>query len=291
MPSPRRAGGAGADRPRHGTSAACRSTARSAPAWRPGSGCGERCARRWRTPTSAGTARAHPAGLAGEEVPVAVRVVTVARDAELWARRAGWPATRRGAGAPARPRLRPRRRRRPARRWRALARPRSATIRAPRCSTPSRRPWSTIARGRARRGAGRGRRLHRPQVAVAARSLDRRRRVSWPTPPAPPGCPALTRRTLGRAALVHDVGRVGVPNGIWDRPGPLTRRRSGNGCGCTRTSPSGSCSALRAAGAVRRRRRPPPRARRRLRLPPRHRTASSSTSAPGCSPPPTPTTR
>jgi HD-GYP domain-containing protein (c-di-GMP phosphodiesterase class II)/DNA-binding CsgD family transcriptional regulator len=24
-----------------------------------------------------------------------------------------------------------------------------------------------------------------------------------------------------RAALVHDLGRVGVPNGIWDRPGPL----------------------------------------------------------------------
>ena len=27
---------------------------------------------------------------------------------------------------------------------------------------------------------------------------------------------------VGRAALVHDVGRVGVPNGIWDRPGPLS---------------------------------------------------------------------
>ena len=25
-----------------------------------------------------------------------------------------------------------------------------------------------------------------------------------------------------RAALLHDVGRVGVPNGIWDRAGPLT---------------------------------------------------------------------
>lgn len=24
-----------------------------------------------------------------------------------------------------------------------------------------------------------------------------------------------------RAALVHDLGRVGIPNGIWDRPGPL----------------------------------------------------------------------
>jgi HD-GYP domain-containing protein (c-di-GMP phosphodiesterase class II) len=30
------------------------------------------------------------------------------------------------------------------------------------------------------------------------------------------------QRTLCRAALVHDIGRVGVPNGIWDKPGPLT---------------------------------------------------------------------
>ena len=27
---------------------------------------------------------------------------------------------------------------------------------------------------------------------------------------------------VARAALVHDVGRVGIANGIWDRPGPLT---------------------------------------------------------------------
>jgi HD-GYP domain-containing protein (c-di-GMP phosphodiesterase class II) len=26
-----------------------------------------------------------------------------------------------------------------------------------------------------------------------------------------------------RAALVHDLGRTGIPNGIWDKPGPLTR--------------------------------------------------------------------
>ena len=33
-----------------------------------------------------------PKGLAGAEVPVAVRIVTVARDMELWARLAGWAA-------------------------------------------------------------------------------------------------------------------------------------------------------------------------------------------------------
>jgi HD-GYP domain-containing protein (c-di-GMP phosphodiesterase class II) len=27
---------------------------------------------------------------------------------------------------------------------------------------------------------------------------------------------------LRRAALVHDLGRTGIPNGIWDRPGPLS---------------------------------------------------------------------
>ena len=27
---------------------------------------------------------------------------------------------------------------------------------------------------------------------------------------------------LRRAALVHDLGRVGVPNGVWDKPGPLS---------------------------------------------------------------------
>jgi HD-GYP domain-containing protein (c-di-GMP phosphodiesterase class II) len=29
--------------------------------------------------------------------------------------------------------------------------------------------------------------------------------------------------TLHRAALLHDIGRVGVANGLWEKPGPLTR--------------------------------------------------------------------
>ncbi|WP_232248558.1 HD domain-containing phosphohydrolase [Streptacidiphilus rugosus] len=36
------------------------------------------------------------------------------------------------------------------------------------------------------------------------------------------GLPAPTRATLRRAALVHDLGRLGVPNTVWDKPGPLT---------------------------------------------------------------------
>jgi HD-GYP domain-containing protein (c-di-GMP phosphodiesterase class II) len=31
------------------------------------------------------------------------------------------------------------------------------------------------------------------------------------------------RATLRRAALLHDLGRVGVPTAVWERPGPLRR--------------------------------------------------------------------
>ena len=34
--------------------------------------------------------------------------------------------------------------------------------------------------------------------------------------------PASEVVDIRRAALVHDLGRAGVPNGVWDRPGPLT---------------------------------------------------------------------
>jgi HD-GYP domain-containing protein (c-di-GMP phosphodiesterase class II) len=36
------------------------------------------------------------------------------------------------------------------------------------------------------------------------------------------GMPALERDELHVAALLHDVGRVAIPNGIWDKRGPLT---------------------------------------------------------------------
>jgi len=37
------------------------------------------------------------------------------------------------------------------------------------------------------------------------------------------GCPDEAVATVRRAALVHDFGTTGVPNSIWDKPGPLTR--------------------------------------------------------------------
>jgi hypothetical protein len=36
------------------------------------------------------------------------------------------------------------------------------------------------------------------------------------------GLPALTRRTLRRAGWLHGLGRVAVPNAVWNRAGPLS---------------------------------------------------------------------
>lgn len=51
---------------------------------------------------------------------------------------------------------------------------------------------------------------HSPRIAKVAETAGRELGL---------GSEDLTR--VRRAALVHDLGRVGVPNGIWDRPGPL----------------------------------------------------------------------
>ena len=68
------------------------------------------------------------------------------------------------------------------------------------------------------RGAGRVRRRRRPQGAVLPGPLPRRRAAGPGRAPAPLGVdPAL----VYRAGLVHDLGRVAVPTGVWERPGPL----------------------------------------------------------------------
>ena len=40
------------------------------------------------------------------------------------------------------------------------------------------------------------------------------------------GQPADAVSTLRRAGLIHDLGRLGVSNAIWDKPGPLTQAES-----------------------------------------------------------------
>ena len=136
--------------------------------------------------------KGHPAGLAGEEVPVAVRVVAVARDAELWARRAGWPATaevlarRRGHGYD--PAVVDALTRAASSGW-----PKSPTTLAPRVLDaepgPPRhdRPWP------ARRGLGGGGRLHRlewPRGSAVTRPGSPN---SSPPPPGRPVSPTPTR--------------------------------------------------------------------------------------------------
>ena len=137
--APGRAGRPGAGRPRPGARAAPPATARSAARLARRLGLDDAVCDALAHAFERWDGKGHPAGLAGEEVPVAVRIVAAARDAELFARRAGWPAAVDVLVTPAWPRLRPCRRRRA--RWTAgrAGWPSSATIRARRCSTPSRR--------------------------------------------------------------------------------------------------------------------------------------------------------
>ena len=75
-------------------------------------------------------------------------------------------------------------------------------------------------RRRDRRRVRRVRRAHRAQVALASRALDSvadlAEAAAWRL-----GLPAETVAFLRRAALAADLGRVGVSNAIWEKPGPL----------------------------------------------------------------------
>lgn len=164
-----------------------------------------------------------PDGLAGADVPGAVRIVTVARDAELWARTSGWQAAaetlaaRRGHGhdpdvvdvfleqglawlaetgedewlgvldAEPAPAL-------------VVDDTRLDDALAAVADFADLKSW--FLRG------------HSPGVArLAATAADAA------------GLPPSEATAVGRAGLVHDVGRVGVPSGIWDHPGPLTTQQ------------------------------------------------------------------
>ena len=159
-----------------------------------------------------------PDGLAGEAVPLAVRVAVVARDADLWWR-AGAPqlmqmlAARQGraydpavadaclaVGAVVLDGLDQ------ADAWQAMLDADAAggpiaasgldvALEAVADFADLKSPWT---------------RGHSPRVAALAAAGARA---------AGMGDQAVNR--LRRAALVHDLGRVGVPNGIWDRSGPL----------------------------------------------------------------------
>ena len=161
--------------------------------------------------------RGLPDGLAGEAIPAAVRVVVVARDAVLWQRLAGAGAAlevlarRRGrAYDPA-----------VVDAMRTIGMPDAADLSVwadvlAAEPAPVRRVGA-VALDRALVAVGdfadlrstwtRGRSI---RVAETARAAGRAS-----------GLPASAVTVLGRAALVADLGAVGVPTGVWEYPGPL----------------------------------------------------------------------
>ena len=166
---------------------------------------------RSRTPTSAGTGRGSPAGLEGDGIPLAVRIVVVARDVELGVVLGGRSgkaydpavvAAARRVAPSASARLEH------ADEWEAALACEPAPARTVPVEdldsvltafadfTDLKSPW---LRGHSRR------------VAALADEAGRHA-----------GLHDAACAGLRRAGLVHDLGRVAVENGIWDKAGPLT---------------------------------------------------------------------
>lgn len=162
----------------------------------------------------------YPDGLAGEDVPLAIRVVMVARDAELWARQAGWTiardvlAHRRGraydpvvvdalaAGGQG---------------WLATmgddpcaavldAEPAPLRTIGPDALDTALEAVADFADLKSPSFLG-----HSTRVADLAAAAG-----------AAAGLSQAEAAALRCAGLVHDVGQVGVPSGIWDRPSSLS---------------------------------------------------------------------
>ncbi|MFO1298377.1 MAG: HD domain-containing phosphohydrolase [Rubrivivax sp.] len=156
--------------------------------------------------------------VAGEAISPAVRIVVLVHDLVLHHHTEGWEGAARVLGERSAkqydPTLVALTRRRPAARGRAAlalgrtARPRAAAARH-------------AARPGARTRAHRAGRLRRHPVDLVARPQPPRRRSRG-------GCGTAARRRCRRAellraaALVHDIGRVGVSTHVWERAGALS---------------------------------------------------------------------
>jgi HD-GYP domain-containing protein (c-di-GMP phosphodiesterase class II) len=162
-----------------------------------------------------------PAGVAGDEVPGPIRVVVVARDVDLWVRLVGLDdaaeVIRRRAG----------RAYDPAVAAAFLEGPRALLAAADVADTwaavldaePA--PWAWIGHEKVDGTlaafadfvdlASPWLRGHSPGVAELAAAAG-----------TVAGLTIEEVRLLRLAGLVHDLGRIGVPTGIWDHPGPLT---------------------------------------------------------------------
>ena len=163
--------------------------------------------------------RGYPDGLEGDAVPVAIRVVSVARDAELWFRQGGWTAVKEVLAH---------------RRGRAydpsvvdvLLAEGEAWLRGDDADLAAAvldaEPEPTLTIG-----------VHQIDEALAAVAdfvdLKSPHLRGHSSGVAALGAAAAAVAGLHadaaivrRAGLVHDVGRVGVAAGIWGRPGPLS---------------------------------------------------------------------
>jgi HD-GYP domain-containing protein (c-di-GMP phosphodiesterase class II) len=165
--------------------------------------------------------RGLPAGIAGDEIPAPVRVVVVARDAELWMRNAGVEAAievvRRRSGHAYDPAV-------------ATAFVEHAQEVLDACRTDDvwqatldAEPVRWLMIGDDGLDAALGAfadfadlkspwlRGHSPGVSMLAAAAA-----------TTAGWQPHEIVTVRRAGLVHDLGRVGVPGGVWDHAGPLT---------------------------------------------------------------------
>jgi HD-GYP domain-containing protein (c-di-GMP phosphodiesterase class II) len=162
-----------------------------------------------------------PAGIAGEAVPAPVRVVLVARDAELWARIAGVEGAVEVVGRRSGHAYDP-----------AVA---AAFVEEPQAvldpgrsadvwqATLDAEPTPALMIGEPGLDAALGAfadfadlkspwlRGHSPGVSRLAGAAA-----------AAAGLGTQQALVVRRAGLVHDLGRVGVPGGVWDHPGPLS---------------------------------------------------------------------
>ncbi|HEX6487369.1 MAG TPA: HD domain-containing phosphohydrolase [Candidatus Dormibacteraeota bacterium] len=154
-----------------------------------------------------------PNGLAGERIPLASRLVFIARDVEVLHRELDAPelsaAIKRRSGLSYDPAL-----------VEAFVRGSDAIIEAADATSPwdevmrlepEPRPW--VPEGRMD-----------PVLEVFADFVDLK---SPYTAGHSRGVAELVRAagggaTVARSALVHDLGRISVPNGVWDKAGPLT---------------------------------------------------------------------
>jgi len=160
----------------------------------------------------------HPAGLAGEAIPLPTRIAVLARDAELWSRRGGYAAAAGTVRARRRKAYDPRvadafcaageplLRRAAEAGWADLLDTEPIPVVVPTDRFDALlEVLADFADAKLPYALGHSRTVARLAEAAAAEA----------------GLDPAARTRLRRAALVHDLGRVGISNRVWDRPGPL----------------------------------------------------------------------